>query len=883
MTVYSRLIFIPVIILLVLLYSCNRIPDQPWFKAIPSTSTALIVPDNQGGLTSALDSEFIPFLQSISHMPLDYVSQVENEAATRLLLEGLVIHPAGSNKWAPVWISRKGSKSAEEISRYFERPFTENTYRVHGVTIYRFFMPDSDVIMHAAQFKSYIILSPSSYALEAFVRGYLGIDATMNVSNPQPGEIVINFPSLDKFVKMYGAVRFRPLIDHAFEGLESTTIRISDSPGRENRRNYKIEGTAGITDRTSTLVRLINSVPTELTLDRQIPADAAVFGMYAASESINLNRIEAVSALDSSIAGQPGLISAIAGTLGSQTGFVGFNTMGFSSLEETAYIRKLRSPRALKEELDRLVNRGHITEINDYYTIHSRYLASLIGSELCPYTQFYIGFHNDFVILAPRLGLIQRIVNDNLRRRVMYYDDEYLRFRRNQPAELSAFFYINSAQFKPFIKPYTDPVTDVNPFLSFFDVMTLGFKADRSAGNATFAINSYAIARVEQPIADRWFYPLSDTEITGPAVVTNLEDTRRSDIVFATTGNRVIALASDGTELFRAGTGENKPIGSPAVYDWYSNNQNAVLIAAGKRIYAWNNRGESLPGFPFILEEEITSPIVIADVSRSGLPEIIVTTADRNIHVLNARGNNIDGWPQRTNSVIEESPVYAQYNGQRSIIAFAQNGVFAWSGDGQLRNGFPVFTESGLIGKPLLHENTIFAGGADGRLYSISLNEQFTGGSAVTHSADNGDNGLYIQSINVSDSPLLVAGVADVTTTDEFELPVESTALYSLSANGAVFLYNLDGELLFTQSMGQPAELKYKPVVLDLNRNGKLEITATAAFGRLYAWDIRNEKLLGSLPTTAVQHPVFVRLAGDNNINLIAGTREGLRSWVILR
>ena len=61
---------------------------------------------------------------------------------------------------------------------------------------------------------------------------------------------------------------------------------------------------------------------------------------------------------------------------------------------------------------------------------------------------------------------------------------------------------------------------------------------------------------------------------------------RATKIVAATNGGLVVALAADGTQLFRVNTNADVPVGAPAAYDWYANNQQVILQGAGNKIYA---------------------------------------------------------------------------------------------------------------------------------------------------------------------------------------------------------------------------------------------------------------------------------------------------------
>ena len=62
------------------------------------------------------------------------------------------------------------------------------------------------------------------------------------------------------------------------------------------------------------------------------------------------------------------------------------------------------------------------------------------------------------------------------------------------------------------------------------------------------------------------------------------------------------------------------------------------MQAAGTKIYAWNTNGLLLPQFPIEVGEEITTPLLVTDVLRNGIPELVIGTVARSVHVLDGRG-----------------------------------------------------------------------------------------------------------------------------------------------------------------------------------------------------------------------------------------------------
>jgi hypothetical protein len=397
--------------------------------------------------------------------------------------------------------------------------------------------------------------------------------------------------------------------------------------------------------------------------------------------------------------------------------------------------------------------------------------------------------------------------------------------------------------------------------------------------NTEISIQSFQREVTDEPYRERWVFPIGGGDITGKPVLADITSNARNEVIFTTTAGSVYALATDGTEILQVSTQGEAPVGPPIVYDWYGNNQNVILQAAGSSIYAWNVNGSLLPNFPIRLNEEITTPLLIEDVTRTGIAEIVVATADRSLHILNSRGQSLPGWPQEVNAVITSQPSILAFGNERILFASAENTIHAWSIDGVIRNGFPLFMESAVYGVPALYENHLLSSGRDGNLYSIGSTPLFSDSlSTIVR-----DDSLVVQQISVTGTSLnSEPQIKNVLLRNDDGFYREDLILLQ-SSNGSLFMYNTNGVLRFTKSMGQPASGDYPPAVLDINSDQRMDLISLADFGRIYAWEILTDQRLYDLPTTGMSHPLITDLYGDGNSEIIAQTREGIRCWTILR
>lgn len=899
----NRLVLFLLLSALALLNACSDSQDHPWTKAVPEAASMLYVfgeDDQVETLTDALDPAFIQFMDNIESSSVASVTEIENVTGNQLLPLAVFSMPVNSNELTHVWITRLESESIAGVVEPFSRDFSENSYNFNDRKIYRLFLQESPM-HYATQLGSWVLISSSSSALESGIRSYSGLDTAMRFDpealrdqpepTPKPG-VHLNFEGLSKQLKQLGKVVFRPFLDNSFKGLKSAHVNQDAEDERMLELNLKLQPSSD----GSALVSALSAPPRRFDMPRYIPTDAAVFGMFSVPESrINPDSYRQETGLDSLLVQSANRIMAFSSTLGREAGFAGFHTLGFDPLNESVFVREVSDKSTLRAELERLVNTGNGTKLGDVYTFRSRVLARTLGGPFCVYQNFSVGIVNDLLVLAPRSGLIQRVENDISRRRVMYYDDDFLSFMEDLPESQSAFLYIDNADFPSFIEPYTDPVSPAMAYLPYFDLLTMSAVVDES-GEVEMNTRLYNLERSEEALTERWYYPYSNAGLVAAPSVGRLSGGFRNDVVFATDANQVTALAADGTRIFQASTGRDRPLGSPILVDWYANNQTAVLIAAGNKVYGWNNRGQMLPNFPFELDERITAPIFTADISRSGSPEVIVATADRQLHVLGGRGRNISGWPQTTNGVVREQPVYKLNNRRYSIWATAENAIFSWDSNGNLREDFPVFTDAPLNGPLQFLDDNIFASGSNGNLYAISgdgfFDEEFIIQDTPETNGASDESSLVVEAIDVADSPVSISDIRrmpvreiieeeeNMDSDSDQEPRMENIRTIILqSEGGSVFLYSLDGRLRFTRSTGRAMARNHPMIIEDLNGDNKQELLVVTNVGRMYAWTVEDEERFTELPTASVQFPVVSQLGSDGLTNIIAGTSNGIRVW----
>ena len=862
---------------LVFLSGCFNRSANHWSDLVPDDTPFVLVPEQNTTIFELLEASYIPLLDDITPSAIQLINRFEEQSDNGVLIDAVLFYTDTANDWQPIWISKSQSGLFENLVESYQKRFEQNQYYFKGYTVEKIFL--SDRVMFAFQNGDYLIFSESSLGIENMIRTLTGEKSSIDLTQDQaaPGSFIANTESLEYWIQQVAQVTYRPELQNILTGGGPVSFRFEEV--NDENPVWRMSGKMNLSDDRSILLSSISQPSDEFTLDRYIPMNSAAFSLQRLrTRSVPADDLQAETEVDRFIESNLSTWQNISEVLDDEFAFATFDQSGAESASEFLYLRKITDAGTVRSELNKLVQEDLALRDGNTYSIRSGWLAKLFGSELNPMIDFYITVYGEVAALASRKGLSESIGGDANRRRVMYYDDDFMDIKNSLPSSLSSLFFMNASQFGTFVQPWLFPQHNLNTILSPLDQFVITTELI-SSDQLEVKFHSFERETVDQPYRERWIFPLGGAEITGPSVLADITGSGRNEVVFSTNRGNVYALATDGTTVLETSTGSDTPVGPPIVYDWYGNNQNVILQAAGNKVYAWNNSGVELPNFPITLDETITTPLTVEDVTRNGVAELIIGTNNRNLHILNSRGQAISGWPQSTNSVVNEKPYIDTYLGQRSLFVYSENTLHAWAINGQRRSGFPVFLPAQIHGAPSRFKDHIMGAGYDGNLYAVGRDSLFTDSLSVTHSTDS----LFVQSIQVSNTSLnstpksynLMMRVDEELVRDDFVL--------AQSSNGSLFLYDEKGQLIFTQSMGQPSSGSFTPIVTDLGGNQRMDVISLAGFGRLYAWDLISNRRLLDLPTTGMNYPIISDINGDGNKEIVAQTRDGIRAWSIIR
>jgi len=367
---------------------------------------------------------------------------------------------------------------------------------------------------------------------------------------------------------------------------------------------------------------------------------------------------------------------------------------------------------------------------------------------------------------------------------------------------------------------------------------------------------------------------------------------------------------------------------SPSVTDINGDGKLEILIAdGGGCVWAWDRNGNTLSGFPLKTTgscdgPRINGPLAIGDIDGDGKPEIVAGTSGESnapggrgkVYAWNNNGTMISGWPKEmewnTLHGDGQAEVYGVALGnvtgdsRLEVIAGTSNNaanggteteptpnLYIWQGDGSILSGFPTGQSSGIFGFVGLANlsgdsyKEVIAPRDYRYLHAYNSSSELAGWPVVA----------YVDPNQPWQSPFLeftrnAPAMGDLDGDGRVETVIAGKVRGSLSDgrpenNSGVLVLEPDGQRSPGWTIAKlgdrpPLAASYSPsqapALADLDRDGKIEIVVALSDGTIRAYRM-NGDLLWKYDYTGgrrlfASEPAIGDIDGDGELEIVFGT-----------
>ncbi len=323
--------------------------------------------------------------------------------------------------------------------------------------------------------------------------------------------------------------------------------------------------------------------------------------------------------------------------------------------------------------------------------------------------------------------------------------------------------------------------------------------------------------------------------------------------------------------------------------------------------------------FPVKFSEKIYSSPLLYNIDGTPGDEIIAAGMDGVLHVIDASGKDIDGWPVSLGATLRSSPALGNLDDEPDfeiVVATEDGKVHALKKDGTELPGFPIATERPIKASPVITDidndnaNEIIVNGGDSKIYIWDQNGKLKSGWPVEIQGNEDVFGQILLTSSTGVADLNGDGFKEIfcaTTAQKFYLFDHSGTPYSnypvelddwvyaspavgqfdndptfeiviISGKGTIYVFNEDGTTVDGFPLSLNEKVSSSPVVYDLDHDGYSEIIVGTLEGRMYVID-RLGKIWDNWPqetfSSILCSPILADIDGDGQPEIITGNNSG--------
>lgn len=398
-----------------------------------------------------------------------------------------------------------------------------------------------------------------------------------------------------------------------------------------------------------------------------------------------------------------------------------------------------------------------------------------------PANDTWFAFYDNYLVTGSSYAVIARLLYDNLLNKTLANDVFYRDFEAALPSVAKYFLYMKPASASDYLSQYLDP--------GLFDQQSEKgglFTRFNAAGMRLIPANGMIYTSVSLKHSDdiaeksdtQWETLLDTVAAIKPFFFRN-HLTGASEIFIQDLRNNIYLINSTGRVLWKVPLSE-RITSQVFMIDYFKNGRYQMLFSGRNNLHLIDRNGNYVERFPVKLRSPASAPMSLFDYDNNKEYRIIIPGEDKNIYAYDKTGSVVKGWKNfRTNGTVTSEIAWLRVSGKDYIIASDESALYFLDRTGSTRLNLKeqvLKAKGSAIRLVTSRTPYVICSAPDGTLEQI-----FFDGTVKK---------ITIKSFSVDH------------TFDIFDISGDGIGEYIFIDKGILYLYNQNGDELFSKEFG---------------------------------------------------------------------------------
>jgi len=306
---------------------------------------------------------------------------------------------------------------------------------------------------------------------------------------------------------------------------------------------------------------------------------------------------------------------------------------------------------------------------------------------------------------------------------------------------------------------------------------------------------------------------------------------------------------------------------SPLIFDVDGDGSNEIIFGASDdNVYVVEADGQNSNGWPKSVSGDVLTGPAVGNLDALGSYEVVAITKTGNIYAWNSAGNALPGFPVNIGGIFYSGVLLADVDGDYDleIVAgsFTSNEIYVLNHDGSNLSGWPVTAPNRWYGSPS-------SGDLDG---DGDMEIIYAGFDSLLHAYDSDGGEMAGFPVSLDDVVWGSAAVGNLDGDADMEIAV-------VTGSASLYVVNHDGSIANGYPVSTTGIIRSAPSLADIDGDGDLEVIFGANDGDVHVFDAASGSEITGFPQSTngsiMATPVVGDITGDSQADIIVGTGSG--------